>query len=215
MPLPDTSVTTRESESSSDDYVEEVSSDFAAGDGAGSDLRIREGRHICRHQAALDVRGDVQLLLVVALAFFGERQLRIVDERGGVSGDGLEQVVVDFRQSARAQAIIEIEESEQIAFARGRTGATLAQRDADYAADAVGNDAVCHRLRVCRVSDDVVVGGRDSAADRAVRERSVLEKHLAAVAAAERELHFTRRILQKDESALHFCELQRGFYQRG
>src|SRR5579859_8180858 len=85
------------------DDVEEIASDFAAGDGARGDLRPGKGGQAGGHEAALDFGGDVQLFTVAALALFSEGELRVVDKGGGVGGDGAEQVVVDLGETARLE----------------------------------------------------------------------------------------------------------------
>ena len=64
------------------------------------------------HEAALNFSGDVHFLAVDALAFLGHGELRIIDQRGGISGDGAEEIAVNLGEATGFQAAVEIEESQ-------------------------------------------------------------------------------------------------------
>src|SRR5579872_2977867 len=193
------------------DDVEEIASHFAAGDGARGDLRPGKGGQAGGHEAALDFGGDVQLFAVAALALFGQGELRVVDEGGGVGGDGAEQVVVHLGEAARLEAAVEIEEAEEVGVA-GAALAVFAQRDTDDGADAVGDDGsrAVFGVGAEGVSEDVFAGVVNGLADGAVGEGLLVGEFDAVVVAAEGELEFAQLVAQEDKAAFELRELDGG-----
>jgi len=98
------------------DDVEEVSADFAAGHGARGDLGPGERGRADGHEAALNFGGDIHFLAVDALAFLGHGELRVIDQRGGVGGDGAEEVAVDLGEAACFETAVEIEQGRGARF---------------------------------------------------------------------------------------------------
>src|SRR6202007_3286737 len=78
------------------------------------DGEMRVFSEIAREKALLNVAGDVDLLLealAFALAF---HEAGIVENAGGVSGQGVQDLPVEFGEGGRA-ARIQVDDSEEIA----------------------------------------------------------------------------------------------------
>ena len=122
----------------SDDIVE-IAAYGMAGKTASADFgKIQTGKGNC-HQTGVDGSSDCKLFFSLTgfLLCVGEKG--IVKERGGLVGEGVEHLMVDFAEVAAADLAVEIEEAQEAIWLGG--GDVPAQRDAIDAADGVGHHA--------------------------------------------------------------------------
>ena len=207
------------------DDVEEVASDLFARDGTGGDAGVGEVGDFDRHEILLDAGGDVEFFAVAAGVFFGDGELGVVDEGGGLGGDGLEEIVIDLGELAGVEAAVEIEDAEDFAmggavgFARlaNLLGAATAKRDADDGADALGDHAVGARAGFGGegVGDHVFAGGAGGLLDGGAGEGEVVGEDFAGAATSAGEVKRAGFVDEEDVAAFDLSELEGGFDERG
>ncbi len=197
------------------DGEEEVAADFAAGDGAGGDFGEGDGWEFGRHDVALDGGGDVEFFAVEAVVFLGEGELGVVDERGGIGGDGAQEVAVDVREGAGADAAVEVEESEDLGFAIGTGAAVASEGNADDTANVVGDDALGGLAGAEGIGNDEFACGFEGFADGAVGDGCVVGDGGAFAAAGHGELEFAGGGAEEDEAAFDLSEFEGGFKEGG
>ena len=113
--------------------------DGEAGDGAGLQGGVGNGGQRNGHEAAVDAGGDRELFALMAGLKVSLGKQSVVQERGGLGGDGFKELVVDGAEVAGGEETVQIEQAEEFAGAVGRAG--FAQGNAVDAADVVQDDA--------------------------------------------------------------------------
>ena len=111
------------------DNIEEVAADRTARHAVR--LHIGEGKSgdLDGHQSLLDLRGDLQLLLVLSRLVFDGGELRIFDQGRGFARNRSHQLVVHFGDALRLEAAFEIEHAEYLARVEEKQNSKASEKD--------------------------------------------------------------------------------------